>query len=171
MLHYHIFLILLDLVQNNLSIKWRKIEKDPLLNEHLLKFSPLDYNLSYSKDITCISLSRLQLALSKLSAPRSSQTNSTFKTKLFLYQNECADALNEEIYSHTAKDDHVSSPEVLEAIKLLAESINIAFCSIDERLSSLEKKFMETELIYNSNENNPENIVTSEWTGMIHSKV
>ena len=29
---------------------------------------------------------------------------------------------------------------------------------------------METELIYNSNENDPENIVTSEWTDMILQK-
>ncbi len=148
----------------------KKIKNDPLLKNYLLELDPKNYNLSYNKEILCISHKRLQLALSKLSAPRSSQTDSTFKTKLFLYQNECADALNEEIYSHTAKDDHVSNPEILEAIKLLAESINIAFCSIDERLSSLEKKFMETELIYNSNENDIENIVTSEWTGMILQK-
>lgn len=147
----------------------KKIEKDPLLNEHLLKFSPLDYNLLYSKDITCISLSRLQLALSKLSAPRSNQNNKKIGNKLFIYQDELSDALMDE-FSSPAKDDHVSNPETLEAIKLLAESINIAFCSIDERLSSLEKKFMETELIYNSNENDPENIVTSEWTGMILQK-
>ena len=104
----------------------KKIEKDPLLNEHLLKFSPLDYNLSYSKDITCISLSRLQLALSKLSAPRSNQNNKKIGNKLFIYQDELSDALMDE-FSSPAKDDHVSSPETLEAIKLLAESINIAF--------------------------------------------
>lgn len=148
----------------------KKIKNDPLLKNYLLELDPKNYNLSYNKELLCISHKRLQLALSKLSAPRSSQTNSTFKDKLFLYQNECADALNEKIYSHTAKDDRVSNPEILEAIKLLAESINIAFCSIDERLSSLEKKFMETELIYNSNENDIENIVTSEWTGMILQK-
>lgn len=147
----------------------KKIEKDPLLNEHLLKFSPLDYNLSYSKDITCISLSRLQLALSKLSTPRSNQNNKKIGNKLFIYQDELSDALMDE-FSSPAKDNHVSNPEILEAIKLLAESINIAFCSIDERLSSLEKKFMETELIYNSNENDPENVVTSEWTGTILQK-
>jgi hypothetical protein len=161
----------LNLNEKQSETQTKKLKKDPLLYTHMLNFNPAEYGFSLNKNLLCISLVKLQLALSKITfAPKFKQINPDLEEKLFLYQNECADTISSSIKEWTITSEETKESEALEAIRLLTQSINIAFCSIDKRLSSIEEKLMQTEIVSNSINTSSEKIITSDWTENIFRK-
>lgn len=123
----------------------KKIMNDEILKYHTQKFSGVDLNMPSVNEISCISNRKLPLALAKITiTPKMKQTQPELSQKLLRYQDKCADVLASVFIDHKTTDQITIQP-ILDTLNSLTKATNDTLLSLNERMSKIEEKQLQTE--------------------------
>lgn len=123
-------LILRDLGFDEKQIEYRRDKwvSDKVIGKGTLKFSGTLLNTKTGKDVWCIDIMKLPLALAKIEiTPKMEKEMPDLSLRLEMYQERCADVLaNEFIIKEEKKtENQVQFKEIVEVIPLIAQDLNV----------------------------------------------
>lgn len=100
---------------------------------------------SGNQETTCISNRKLPIALTKISiTPKMKQKQPELASKLELYQDKCADVLASVFIDHKTTDQIILQP-IIDTLNTFTKAVNDTLLSLNERMSKLEEKQLQTE--------------------------
>ena len=100
---------------------------------------------SGNQETTCISNRKLPIALTKISiTPKMKQKQPELASKLELYQDKYADVLASIFIDHKITDQFILQP-IVDNLNTFTKAVNDTLLSLNERISKLEEKQLQTE--------------------------
>lgn len=101
----------------------KKFIKDIVVSKGLLKFSGVELNMPSINEVTCISNSKLPIALTKITiTPKMKREQPELSGKLLKYQDKCADVLASVFFDHKSVSD-INLQPLVDVITTLSSSI------------------------------------------------
>lgn len=101
----------------------KKFMKDIVVSKGILKFSGVELNMPSVNEVTCISNSKLPIALTKITiTPKMKREQPELSGKLLKYQDKCADVLASVFLDHKSVSD-INLQPIVDAITTLSSSV------------------------------------------------
>lgn len=101
----------------------KKFMKDIVVSKGILKFSGVELNMPSVNEVTCISNSKLPIALTKITiTPKMKREQPELSGKLLKYQDKCADVLASVFLDHKSVSD-INLQPLVDAIATLSSSV------------------------------------------------
>lgn len=101
----------------------KKFMKDIVVSKGILKFSGVELNMPSVNEVTCISNSKLPIALTKITiTPKMKREQPELSGKLLKYQDKCADVLASVFLDHKSVSD-INLQPLVDAITTLSSSV------------------------------------------------
>lgn len=123
----------------------KKIITDEILKSHTQKFLGVDLDMPSINEIWCISNRKLPLTLAKINiTPKMKQKQPELSEKLLRYQDKCADVLASVFIDHKTTDQIILQP-IIDTLNTFTKAVNDTLLSLNERMSKLEEKQLQTE--------------------------
>lgn len=123
----------------------KKIITDEILKSHTQKFLGVDLDMPSINEIWCISNHKLPLTLAKINiTPKMKQKQPELSEKLLRYQDKCADVLASVFIDHKTTDQIILQP-IIDTLNTFTKAVNDTLLSLNERMSKLEEKQLQTE--------------------------
>ena len=123
----------------------KKIITDEILKSHTQKFLGVDLDMPSINEIWCISNRKLPLTLAKINiTPKMKQKQPELSEKLLRYQDKCADILASVFIDHKTTDQIILQP-IIDTLNTFTKTVNDTLLSLNERMSKLEEKQLQTE--------------------------